>query len=191
MVDANSVWWYVIANIASAIIGMTPIFWLLRGFLWPYLQVKMSRGKYVLVRVRGIARTYWRKGFVHESHLVYKSLSKRMKRLNGASPADLQDIWGVKVIYVDEASNAFINGEISKSATIKTGLDSENMDDLMTRCLMRPEDADKLKQMILLLLAINLLIGLGNMWFSYSAGVKATDWGKQCVDLITEKLTTL
>jgi hypothetical protein len=130
------------------LIGFIGLTFLTAGFLPIFLQVKMSRGKKVLVQVRSTTRDYFRPGEVIEGFLVYK-FKKEWKRV--ALPPDaIFRTLGVLAVQVDEEKNAVAKVDFSAVR----GFDAVKWDNLLKRALYRPSILDQKQQLMLILLFV-------------------------------------
>src|SRR4030067_2915849 len=63
------------------VLTIVAINWLLGGLFKPYLRVRGSRGKLVLVKVKNILGDYFVTGHVEERALVFKDRKKEIRRI--------------------------------------------------------------------------------------------------------------
>jgi len=74
---------------------------IMKGFLFKFLKVKMTFGKYVLVKLRGITRDFFEVGWIEEGFLVYK-YNKDEKRVSLNDNSAFYRSVGVSWIDIDE-----------------------------------------------------------------------------------------
>jgi len=132
------------------------------GFFWKFINVKLSAGKNILVKIKEIQRQYYRVGTIIEGDLVYKLTKKDIKRIN--IPKNNTVIYkslGIDFIDVDGITNA-IN---TVDYTGVSGFDSVKMNDLFVRALTKPKLDDTEKIIVLVLLGI-ILIAVGIVIFN-------------------------
>lgn len=136
----------------------------LRGFFWKFVKVRMSFGKYVLVKVKAINRDYFRVGRIHDTFLVYKAY-KHDKRL--AIQEDSQVFYrslGCTWVDVDEQKNAILNANYSGVE----GFDAEKYNDLYLRALYKPQIADTKEKIIIGAIIILGIMIIATLWLSYT-----------------------
>ena len=80
-VSLNDFYMIMASYIGVIVITVGFFAWQLRGFLGPFLRVKTSRGKKVLVRIRGMVRNHWKVGRIVESVLTYKGIDKQTRKV--------------------------------------------------------------------------------------------------------------
>lgn len=141
---------------------------LFRGFFWKYIQVKMSMGRLVLIKIRSSLRDYYKVGEVIDNNLVYKTKDsdgkKAVIRIN--IPKDVQYFYksiGVNWIDVDEEKNALM----SVSYKPATGFDAIKWNNLFIRALTRPTVGDQKEKIIIILLVVVIIACLGAVYFGY------------------------
>jgi len=123
-----------------------------RGFFFPFLRVKLSFGRLVLVKIRAVNRDYYKPGRIEEGFLVYKG-STGEKRLSIPDPSAFYRSLQCNFVDVDEEKNAICKPNYE----IITGFDAEKYNSLYLRALYKPSIMDnKEKIMIGMLIAILL-----------------------------------
>lgn len=145
------------------------LIWFFTGdFLSSFLKVKSSRGKFVLVKVRGNVTDYYRVGKIVDGMLKYKDSVKESKTLTWNS-LGLYRSMNVNCVDVDEESNNIA----SRDYSFVSGHDAKKTDDLMQRCLYKPSMLNTEQKIILGLLIVAVAgIGLvGFLVFGISADV--------------------
>lgn len=134
---------------------------LLGGFLGPFMKVKRSRGKMVLVRVHHPVSDYFRAGTIEENFLIYKTRkniagetsTKRIPMIPGVVSRAIGVFW----TEVDEEKNCFFKRATGEAVGT---YDPVRVDSYIVRALVRPGLFGDQTVKILLLLVIVLLIGL-------------------------------
>lgn len=142
----------VIGYVVVFFMGVAVLDFLSVGFLHTYLQVKASRGKKVLIQVRGLTRDYYRVGKIEEGNLVYK-FGKNEKRLSLDSKA-LFRVLNVIAVQVDEEKNAVGMHDFS----VVRGFDAVKWDNLLKRALYRPSVLDQKEKLILILVGLCIIV---------------------------------
>lgn len=138
------------------ILTVIAINWLLGGLFAPYVKVRGSRGKLVLVKVKNMVSDYFRTGTVEERFLVFKDRKKEVRRI--VLPAQKMSIYrslGVSCIDIDDEKNAVVIYD----NTLVIGFDAVKFNDLYTRALFKPSLVDN-KMMILIILGVVNFIGI-------------------------------
>jgi hypothetical protein len=176
----------LIGYVVSFFVGIIALSFFQRGFLIPFMRVKLSQGKLILVKIRGISKDYFRAGRITETELRYKDEAKHTRLINIPEIKEEQTIEekaknlnerrrvlnciyrtiGVSCIDVDDETNAIM----SRDYSAVTGFDAERMENLNVRALMKPTIMDdKTKLMIILLVVIIGLTILG-LFIDYQLG---------------------
>jgi len=146
------------------IIGITlvAVGFIQNGFFWKFLNVKLSSGKNILVKIKEVQRHYYRVGTIIDGQLIYKLAKKDVKRIS--IPTDETVIYkslGIDFIDVDGITNSIktVNYEAV------TGFDSVKMNDLFIRALSKPKLDETDKIIVLILLGI-IVIAVGVVIFN-------------------------
>lgn len=130
---------------------------LLRGFFWKFIKVKMSFGKYIMIKVRSVLRDYYVVGQIDGSELIYKS-QKNMIRLHidPGKKAIYRSLM-INFIDVDEEKNAICYADYS----VVTGYDAKYYDNLYVWALTRPSLIDKKLMYIMVMIAFTMVLVVG------------------------------
>jgi len=147
---------------------------IMKGFLFKFLKVKMSFGKYVLVKLRGINRDFFQVGWIEEGFLVYKA-NKEEKRVSLEDNSAFYRSVGVSWIDIDEQKSAICKTDYK---TIE-GFDSVKYNNLYKRALTRPVIASN-KEKIIMVLLIGIAIAivfLAYMVYTQDANIQAIQNG--------------
>ena len=151
-------------TIAYAVVFMIGIFLLallLRGFMLPYLKVRASLGRLVMVKVRSINRDYFSVGHITEKFLIFKDPNeKKDKKIRIQSGDMFYKCLAVNWVDVDESKNCVISPVINEEVD---GFDAIAFQDLYKRALMRPSvnDGRDKKLMFLLLIGVGVIALVG------------------------------
>lgn len=142
---------------------------LLRGFFWKYIKVRLSFGKYVMVKIRSPLRDHYAVGWVEEGFLVYKIKQEKEKyTLRLAISQDTKPFYrslAVMWVDVDEERHAIAGTNYVGVC----GFDAQKHSDLHTRALYRPSlESNKDKIMFYLIIA-SALIALGALYFAFQS----------------------
>lgn len=135
-----------------------------RDFFYPFLSVKMSFGKFILVKVRTIHRDYCRKGRIEDGNILMFSPS-RGKEVRLVIPANEKVFYrfmGVIMCDVDEEKNAFGTYDFSTVS----GYDGERINDLIKRALKKPALNDPIMRIILICAIVGAIAGIVAVFIS-------------------------
>lgn len=128
------------------------------GFLFTWLQVKTSRGKKVLVKVRGIIQDYYRSGVIDGSFLYFKDKNKEGRRIKIPTHDNKIYVYrsiGVNNVYVDDDSNSVLSVNLEGVS----GFDGQKFQELYVRALYKPNVFDS-KEKIMLYVMIGCLVAI-------------------------------
>lgn len=150
----QTAYYFVVMLLTFFIVGLIQ-----KGFFIPFLRVKISFGKFVLVKIKAINRDYYRVGRIEEGFLLYKS-DGGMKRLSIPDSSYFYPSVGVRWIDVEEEKNAVMKPDYS---TI-SGFDAIKYNNLYTRALTSPGLNDN-KEKIMIACFIAILIGFAILGF--------------------------
>lgn len=134
---------------------------ILKGFFWKYVKVRLSFGKYILVKVRSPLRDYFSVGRVEDSFLVFKRRKNEIRVLITANIfyRSLAVTW----VDVDEELNAACTVDYKGVS----GYDAEKYDDLLTRALMKPAIKSNFEKIVIGLLALIVLLAAASAYLSF------------------------
>lgn len=130
---------------------------LLRGYFVPFLRVKMSFGKNILVRVRQIHTDIFRVGKVEEGMIIFDKVDgkARIKIPKGS----FYFSWGIKCIDIDDDTNAVIMPDMKGVE----GFDAVKFDELIKRSIYRASASDRNEKIIMgmcfLIIALVIVVG--------------------------------
>lgn len=149
---------YIYFVISGFVLLLLPLFFIagvwLRGFFTPFLKVKASAGRLVLVRVRSQLRDYFKSGEVIDGTLKFKSANGHSRTLNIPDYPVFYKAYNVTCIDVDEKKNAIF----MLDAKAISGYDAEKYDDLILRALLKPALNNKKLIIIIALLALLIVL---------------------------------
>ena len=148
------------AVVLLAIIGIALF---LRGFFFKYYKVRMSFGKFFMVKVRSQLRDYFEVGKIEDGFLVYKHEKKnyRISLPKGVNP--FYKSIAVTWVDVDEEKSAICLTDY----TTVTGHDVVKEDYLLQRALMRPAVMSKKDIIIIICVILTLLASIVALYFAY------------------------
>lgn len=122
-------------------------------FFFKYLQVKASRGKKILCKIRTPTRDYFRVGVPSEKTISVKFLGDKLPVTLVFNNDCIYRAWGVNVVDIDEQSREIID----KNFELKPTFDHPTLSNIMKRIITAPSINDKLVQIILILSILILL----------------------------------
>lgn len=151
----------VLMIITIGIVGL-----IMKGFYRPYMKVRLSFGKYVLVKIRNALRDHYAVGWIEDGFLVFK-LNKQEVRM-GLPSSEKKFIYksiGVNWIDIDEEKWAFCMCDY----TPVKGFDGKKFSDLLTRALMRPTVSSNLEKILIGGLILLVILGFASAYLSFVA----------------------
>jgi hypothetical protein len=137
--------------------------WLMGGKLIPFIKVKLSMGKKLLVHIRTMTHDYYKAGQIVEQQLIVKDLKGETRRLDVLDPACIYRASGVNNIVIDDAYNTIFNRQLDSTK----GFDAIKNEHLHVRALYKPLLNNKMEKIMLVLLAVVLIIGLASVFFGF------------------------
>lgn len=153
----------VLSYVGVLVLAYVILAWMMAGALQPYLKVKTSRGKKILVKVRTITQDYFKPGIIDKGFLVFTDREKDVRRLK--VPNDKVVIYrsmGVNNINIDDETNSI--QAIDYSAV--SGYDAVKYSELYTRALYKPALLSKNEQIILVIVIVILIIAGVNVFMT-------------------------
>lgn len=162
----NEVFIYLLSYIMVFLMSFGGLQFLTGGFLLPFLKVKSSRGKKVLVWVHGIADSYFRVGFFDDEFLVFTNRAKdftktrptiRVKVPRGCVGRTLN----VNFVQYDENTCGVINPLESFEGV--TTNEPKAYDALITRAI--EAGVTDMKENIVIVLLVLVILALGFIGF--------------------------
>ena len=146
----------------SMLIGLAISAFLLRGFFFPYLVVKASRGKYILIKIKSPLRHIYKVGKFKDSMLSFK-LYKEKHSIAITDETAIYRLLGVNSIDYDEETSAIKRADYQGVSSY----DPVKFENLHTRALMRPTITNMQEKIIIILLIINCLLAAGSIYMGY------------------------
>jgi len=147
------------------------ISFMLRGFFWPYMKVRISFGRKVMVKIRSKLTDYYTIGRIEDSFLVYENPNKKSKsqsdEIRIAIPSERNCFYrtlAVNWIDIDEETY----GVCTVNYNAVSGFDAVKYSDLLTRALMRPAENPMMEKIILTLLLVVVAGVLVTVFLGYS-----------------------
>lgn len=127
-------WIYIGYGLFAMVVVFGILNFLLGGFLIPFLKVKKSRGRKILVRLKHHVQDYFCDGQIDEGILVFKDREKNTRRI----PMQQGVVSRAATVYwveLDDETNAFY---IRQTGVPVSTYDATKVDNLLVRALMRP-----------------------------------------------------
>ena len=140
------------------------IAFMLRGFFWTYIKVKLSFGKYIMIKLRTSVRDYFKVGWVEEGFLCYKVDRKDVRRF--VIPKGINVFYrcmGVNWVDMEEEVGAFAKTDYSATP----GFDSQKFSDLYIRALMRPNLSNNMDKILFILVMVAMIGALAGAYLGY------------------------
>lgn len=159
---------------------------LLRGFLFKYLKVRASFGRYVMIKLRTALRDYFEVGWVDEGFLIYKSKGDVIRISINPNDKLFYRTLGINWIDIDEEKHAIAKTDYSPIP----GYDARKNSDLIKRCLMRPVVGDTKEKVIMILLVIAIIGSLAAAYLSYMSYSTITTTTKTLPSLINNAISS-
>lgn len=157
--------YFIISGLIILCIPILVIAWFQAGFFWKFVRVKGSRGALILIKVRTVNRDYFRAGKIADGFLIYKGLTKEVKRIKLDEEKDpTYSAYGVRCIDVDDEKNCVFLRD-GKGVSLH---DAAKVDSLLTRALMRPTLGDNKMVILIILVCVIALLVLASMAMNYS-----------------------
>lgn len=139
---------------------------LFKGFFLKYVKVRLSFGKYVLVKIRSPIRDYFAVGWVEESFLCFKRKVDGTKAIIRAIvPKETPFYRCLSVLWVDYDEET---ADICKcDYTGAKSFDPVKYDNLLVRALQKPAIGDNMQKIMIVLLVIAIAVGIAGVYFGY------------------------
>lgn len=148
-----------INNLIVLLMGVIVLAFLMRGFIVPYLRVKASMGKKVLVKITQMNTDIFRVGDIIEKELVYKYKSNDsingIKRLTISDTSVFYRMMGVSCVDVDAVKNAIVSRPDFKTVP---GFDAVRQENLLVRALTKPTILESQEKIIMLLVIVCVVV---------------------------------
>ncbi len=151
---------------------------IIRGFFWKFIKVKLSFGRLILVKVRAINRDFFSIGEVKDGFLVYKA-HKKNKRIAIKDSTVFYKSIGVLWVDVDEEKGALCKVDYSAI----DGFDSEKFENLFVRTLYRPSISDNKEKIMFIMLGVCILLAVGGLYLAYNNGQGLQFLGQRVAEL--------
>lgn len=148
-------------NIAIMILSIVIFSFIQRGFFWRFVQVRLSFGGLIMVKIRTDTIDIYRVGKIEEGWLLFTRKKKELKRLK--IPKDKPVFYrsmGCLWIDVEDARNTIAYTDHETACAF----DPVKYNDLYKRALYKPEILDNKEKLELIIL---IVIGLVVFYIAY------------------------
>lgn len=135
----------------------------MKGFFMPYIKVRTSFGRLVLVKIRNIMRDYYAVGWIEEGFLFFKRHKEIVQIPINANNNFLYKSLSITMIDVDEEKNAIAQTDY----TSVSGFDHKKFSDLLVRALQRPTIDSGKEKLLLFLIIIAIVLIFATAYLSY------------------------
>jgi len=152
----NDIFYFMLSYIIILVVAYVLINFLSNGFFNVFIAVKVSRGKKTLVKVHGVADTYFRVGKVDETEIVFKDRRKNTRRIQISKEA-IYRAAGVYCVDINDSNNCVLKPD----GSAVQGFDAIKHENLYIRCLTRPNIINKKDQIKLFLMVLVILGAIG------------------------------
>jgi hypothetical protein len=157
MAGLNDVLWIVGSYIVIIILMYATLNFLTKGFIYNYLRVKMSRGKYTLIRCNDVTDVYYKAGKIDSKrNLILKDRFKKIHTFSGIEKIHLNRELGVNLIEVDLVKGLLIHRDYSGASAF----DLTMFDEFVNRALMLPQLKKDNWELVQRFLLIAIFIGV-------------------------------
>jgi len=153
----------VFSYIGVLLLGFGIVNWLMSGKLFPFIKVKASRGKLILVHCRTVTQDYFKTGVINDGFLTFKNRNKETKKIKINDSKALYRSAGVNNIVIDDEDNTIFTRQLKSVA----GHDAVKTESLYLRCLYKPILTTKQDKIVLALLVVVIILGLACAYFGY------------------------
>lgn len=167
------------------LLGILLVAALQRNWFWVWLRVRVSFDKYVLVKVRNVARDYGVVGHIEDGRTLVVHMKKGQER-RVVIPEGVKVFYkflGVQTVDYDDEKNAICTADY----TPVSGFDAERYNDLFKRALKKPALQDPVMRWILILSVVTLLASIAAV-FTAAAIYKQEALTQQLISQLGEKI---
>ena len=158
---------YVGYGLFAMVVVVAIVNFLLGGLLGPFMKVKRSRGKMVLVKIRNPIQDFFIAGHIEEGFLIFKDRLKNTRRIQ-MMPGVVSRAATINWVEIDDEKNCFFKRDTG--AAVST-YDPVKVDSLLVRAMMKPGVVDTLLKIVLVLVIITFVAVLGVGFIAYKNGV--------------------
>jgi len=144
------------------------ISFLMRGFFWKFVSVKMSFGRLMLIKRRGQLRDYFFTGEIKDGFLMFKDKKENKNFINRIA-INNEDY---KAIYRCMQCNWIDIDEEGKICKVDykavSGFDQKKYSDLYIMAEQQPEIGNIFQKIVLLGLLVIIALVVGSIYFGYT-----------------------
>lgn len=173
MADITDFYYFVVSGIIVMAIPIGLIAWFQAGFFLKWLKARASRGKSVLIKLRGKIRDHFETGQIKGDYLIFGKKEQKQRVL--IEKKAIYSAWGVSCVDMDEATNNLA----TTNYEVMPGFDAEKYENLYIRALFRPtlEEALDKRILILLIIIIVLIVVVGFLVWNVGEQVSSIGGG--------------
>jgi len=151
------------------IIALLIVSIMFKGFFFPYLRVRLSFGRLILVKLKAVNRDYFKGGKVEEGFLVFKGTSGE-RRVSIPSSEYFYRCLSVSWIDLDDEKSIIMKPDLKGII----GFDSQKYNSLYLRALYAPSITSTYEKYILIGVGAMLLLLIITLYLVYQFGVDLT-----------------
>lgn len=138
------------------VISILIVSFLLRGFFWKFVKVRLSFGRLVLIKIRSVNRDHYSVGNVHENFLIFK-VGNSHKRISIPDQSVFYRSLGIAWVDVDDSKNALVKTDFSSVE----GFDAVKYNNLYLRALYKPQIVGNQEKIIIIsIIAVGLIVAI-------------------------------
>lgn len=135
----QTLYYFVVLILAFFVIGF-----ILRGFFWKFIRVRLSFGRFILCKLKAVNRDYYATGHIEENFLILTT-HKNTRRICIKDSSVFYKSIGVTWVDIDDQKNALVKPDFS---TVD-GFDPVKYNNLYKRTLYKPSIADNKEKMVI------------------------------------------
>jgi len=159
----QEIYYFMISYLIIIFGGMMLLNFISNGFLLAFIKTKAGRGRKVLTIIKSPLEFYASKGWIEGNRFKwYDNETKRKEKNKIAKALDIEEdkpspffrLFGVPVVFIDEATNLFIN---FRAHRITGNIDALNQENMIMWALQRPAQQEKLILFLIILIIVCII----------------------------------
>jgi len=161
----QALYYFIVMVLSFFIVGFMQ-----KGFFFKFVKVKLSFGKYILVKWRALNRDHYDVGFLEDGFLIVAKGKYESKRISITDNSVFYRVLGITTIDVEEeTSNPY-----DRDMTQIPGFDAVKYNNLYVRALTRPSVNDQRDKIIFagIVLISVLVIAVGFFVYQQTATIE-------------------
>lgn len=179
MVDTGALYSMMTGLFAAFFLGVLFVSFMVKGFFWSYVKVKMKKNHRVLVKVFSQTETRFYVGKLFDNILVFTDSEKEQRRYT-IPQHSLYRTLGVYWVDINGEKNTIYTHEADKEVS---GFDPVVYDGLITRALQKPAILTNSTNLLIILLVVLLLLMIGSIFFEFKTYQTIGQLAGQVADL--------